>query len=132
VRRYLDRFPREQIGIWLYEDTRARPREFLCEVMDFLGVDSSFIPDTTRRYNEPHVAKFGKTKRMLRRFGVWQAIAGATPNRLRQRIRKAAHKAPGELTMSIADRATLVDYYHDDICRLEKLLGRDLTAWRTC
>jgi hypothetical protein len=132
VQRYFDRFPREQIGIWLYEDTRARPREFLGEVMEFLGVDSSFTPDTTRRYNEPHVSKFAKTKRMLRRFGVWQTVASATPNRLRQKIRKAAHKPASELVMSAEDRAMLVDYYYDDICRLEKLLHRDLTAWRTC
>jgi hypothetical protein len=132
VQRYLDRFPRERIGIWLYEDTRQRPREFLCEVMEFLGVDSSFTPDTTRRYNQPHVARFGKSKRFLRRLGVWQAVASATPSHLRQAIRKAAHKPPGAITMSAQDRAMLVGYYHEDICRLEKLLGRDLTAWRTC
>jgi hypothetical protein len=131
VQRYFDCFPREQIGIWFYEDTRARPHEYLREVMDFLGVDSSFQPDTSSRYNEPHVARFGKAKRMLRRLGVWQMLASATPHRLRQAVRKAAHHPAGELTMCAEDRAMMVDYYRDDVCRLEKMLGRDLTAWRT-
>jgi len=131
VQRYFDRFPRERIGIWLYEDTKTRPQEFLREVMQFLGVNSSFRPDTTKRYNEPRVARFGKAKRMLRRMGVWQMAASIAPDRVRHAVRKAAHRPASELTMSAEDRALMIDYYRDDICRLEKMLGRDLTAWRT-
>jgi hypothetical protein len=132
VQRYFDHFPREQTGIWLYEDTRARPREFMREVLGFLGVDSSFKPDTAQRYNEPRVAHMARTKRFLRRLGVWQMVANAAPKAVRQVVRKAAHRSTSELTMTYQDRAMMVDYYHDDICRLERMLGRDLTAWRTC
>ena len=131
VQRFFDRFPRQQIGIWFYEDTKARPQQFMREVLEFLNVDSSFRPDTARRYNEPRVARFGKAKRLLRRLGVWQMAATLAPAGVRHAVRKAAHRPTHTLTMSVEDRAMMVDYYHGDICRLEKLLGRDLSAWRT-
>jgi len=132
VQRYLDRFPPGQVGIWTYEETCSDPARFLVEVMDFLGVDSSFRPDMSRRHNQPHVALFPKAKRFLRRLGLWQVAAKSAPTTIHQMIRKAVHRPAGSLAMSSKDRAMLVDYYSGDICRLEKLIHRDLTAWRTC
>jgi hypothetical protein len=131
VQRYFDHFPRKQIGIWFYEETVKRPREFLREVLDFLGVDSAFTPDISKRHNQPHIARMVKPAQTLRRLGVWQMLRRATPAPMRGRLRGALYRPTGSVTMDAADRALMLDFYRGDIYRLEGLLNRDLSAWLT-
>ena len=79
VQRYLNRFPRERIGIWIYEETKTRPVEFMREVFEFLRVDSSFTPDMSKRYHEPQIARTVKANQILRRLGLWQMLKRMTP-----------------------------------------------------
>jgi hypothetical protein len=129
VQRYFDHFPRRQIGIWFYEETAKRPREFFREVLEFLGVDSTFAPDTSKRHNQPHIARMVKPAQALRRLGVWQMLRRATPAPLRARLRGALYRPTGSVTMDAADRSLMLDFYRGDIHRLEGLLNRDLSAW---
>ena len=43
--------------------------------------------------------------------------------------RKLLYRRPGTLRMSAKERACLVDFYRDDIRRLEGVLDRDLSGW---
>lgn len=43
---FLDLFPREQIGVWLYEEMR-QPQRLFQEVCRFIGVDDRFVPRFT-------------------------------------------------------------------------------------
>jgi hypothetical protein len=49
--RYLEHFSRAQVGIYLYEDLEARPMDLMADLYRFIGVDPSFIPDTSTRHN---------------------------------------------------------------------------------
>ena len=91
IRRYLAHFPSRQLHIALYEDYQRDPAGFYRGVLDFLGVDPDFVPDTSRRYRE-------------------------YPER-------------DIFELAPADRRFLVDHYRDDVVDLERLLGRDLSAW---
>jgi hypothetical protein len=129
VQRYLDHFPRDQIGIWLYEEAKTRPREFMREVLEFLGVDDAFTPDTSKRYNQPHIARMVKPNQILRRVGLWQMFKRFTPAPIKSFVRNAVYRPIGSVTMRPADRALMLDFYRNDIHRLEGILGRDLSAW---
>jgi len=129
VQRYFDRFPRNQIRIWVYEETRKRPLEFLREVLEFLDVDPAFVPDTSKRHNQPHIARMVKPAQALRRLGVWQMMRRVTPAPMRTRLRGALYRPTGSVRMDSADRALMLDFYRGDIHRLEGLLNRDLNAW---
>ena len=129
VQRYFDCFPRNQIRIWIYEETRKRPREFLREVLEFLEVDNAFAPDISKRHNQPHIARMVKPAQTLRRLGVWQMLRRLTPAPVRARLRCALYRPTGSVTMDAADRALMLDFYRSDIHRLEGLLNRDLNAW---
>jgi hypothetical protein len=131
VQRYLDHFPRGQIGIWLYEETKANPRKFLSEVLRFLGVDPTFSPDISQRHNESHITRLVRTSRLLRRTGVWELLKRVTPAPLWSRMRGAVYLPPGSRTLQPADRAILLDFYRQDIHRLEGILKRDLSLWRS-
>jgi hypothetical protein len=129
VRRYLDRFPRNQVGIWIYEEQQTRPHEFLREVLEFLEVDSTFTPDTTNRYNQPQIARHIKPNRLLRRMGVWPILKRLTPAPLKARVRDAVYRPNGQTVMQPEDRISMLEFYRADIHRLEAILGRDLSLW---
>jgi hypothetical protein len=129
VQRYLAHFPREQVGIWFYEETIPRQREFLSEVLKFLDVDSSHSLDTTKRYNEPLIARLIKPTQWLRRTGVWATAKRLTPKRLYPVMRRTIFKPTGSVSMTQEDRALILDFYRNDIHRLEEILGRKLNAW---
>ena len=129
VQRYLNVFPREQIRIWVYEETKLHPEEFMREVLEFLEVDTAFTPDITKRYNEPQIARMVGPKRVLQRMGIWQLLHRHTPARIKAQVRPAVYRPTGSLTMEPQDRALMLEFYRNDIHRLEEILDRDLSFW---
>jgi len=129
VQRYMDYFPREQIGIWIYEETKSRPHEFMRELLEFLEVDSSFSPDISKRYLEPQIARMVRPKQGLRRTGMWEVCKRLTPSPIKSLVRNAVYRPSGSVTMTAQDRGLMLDFYKKDIRRLEEILGRELTHW---
>jgi hypothetical protein len=129
LQRYLKCFPREQIGIWFYEEAKLRPREFMREVLEFLEVDSAFAPDTSKHYNQPQIARILAVNQALRRLGVWQMCKRITPAPVKSLVRNAVYRPIGSLKLAMEDRTWILDFYRSDIHRLEGILGRDLGAW---
>jgi hypothetical protein len=129
VERYLDHFPRKQIGIWIYEETRKDPREFLRQVFRFLEVDDSFSPDMTTRHNEPRVPRLAATGKPLRWARMTEFSRRILPAPIRIALRDAVYRQPGSVAMDPADRALMLDFYRSDIHKLEGILGRDLGLW---
>ncbi len=129
VQRYLDAFPKDQIGIWLYEDTKQQPKEFLSEVLNFLQVDPGFALDNSTRHLQPQVPRMASVSQVLRRNGVFTRLKNLTPAPLRPYFKSIAYRKTGSVKMPSRDRALLVDYYKEDIGKLANLLGRDLSNW---
>ena len=129
LQRYFAVFPREQIRVWLYEDTLAQPKDFHRQVMEFLQIETSFVPDSSKRYLELLVPKMpGITKAMIR-SGLWERMRAWTPASLRSLLRKAVYRQRRAVHLAQDDRRFLIDYYRDDILKLQQLLNRDLSAW---
>jgi hypothetical protein len=129
VQRYLKHFPREQIGIWFYEEAKIRPQEFMRELLEFLEVDSEFTPDTSKRYHEPQIARLLKPTQVMRRLGVLQMCKRITPAPILSFARTAVYRPHGSVKMTPEDRTLMLDFYRNDIRRLEEILGRDLGTW---
>lgn len=129
--RWLARFPREQLRIYLYEDFEARPQEVLQDTFGFLGVATDHCPDTSKRHNES-----GQISNPLWRFvwtrshGLQRALRPLLPKALRLRISGFFTSRPKQqLEFSDDLRRTLIDVYREDITELQRLLGRDLSHW---
>jgi hypothetical protein len=58
---WLERFPPERVGIFLYEDLKADPREFLIRAADWLGLGRSLVPpgSATRGRNANAITAVG-------------------------------------------------------------------------
>ena len=122
VKRYLERFPRERVRIYLYEDYQNEPRRMLEDIFRLLSVDFTFVPNMTQKRLEARVPRSPLIGRLLRKCGF---LGGSRLGALRPFF----FKNRAALAMEPADRAYLVDFYRDDIRKLSRLLSRDLNAW---
>jgi hypothetical protein len=125
VRRYFAHFPREQVGVYFYEDYARSPIPLVQDIFRFLSVDPSFEPDLSMRHAIPLVPR----SYFLRRLGVWESVKNWIPPGLRKRLRRVAFRSREALVVEPDDRARLLEYYRKDIRNLASLLDRDLSAW---
>jgi hypothetical protein len=129
VKRFLELFPSESVLILWYEQYQTRQLETLADIFRFLNVDTTFVPDTSRRYLEPRIPRFTAISHLLRKHGAWQRGEDSAPNLLRSLWRHLFFRQRSSVTMDAKDREWLDEYYGEDVRKLSSLLERDLTAW---
>jgi hypothetical protein len=129
VKRYLARFPRERIRIYWYEEAWKQPDRLFQDLFEFLGVDSSFRPDTSQRSLERIAPRFPRLNHATKRFELAHRLNAIVPMTVRRPIRRVLFRNGRGGVMSPQDRQFLIDYYRDDITKLSALLNRDLTHW---
>ena len=88
VKRYLDRFPQNNIRIYWYEEAWGRPDRLLADLFQFLDVDSTFCPDTSRKSLEQKAPRFPTINYAAKRFYITHWLNEAIPSRLRPPIIK--------------------------------------------
>ena len=136
--RYYEVFGREQIRVYLYEDLNDDPLDVLRDMYAFLGVESTFVPEVSGRYNVSGVPKSRRLHTLhsfLRgRSPVKSALKPLLPKRLRRWLVKGLLRSlqtrnlvkpplPEEV------RGHLVEAYREDVLKLQGLIGRDLSKW---
>jgi len=129
ILRYFKAFPRAQIHILLYDELVRAPAAAVAHLYDFLGVNPGFLPDLSRRHNEPAVPKFVGISYLLKQSGAWRYLRNLVPRPPGPWLRSVMFRSRGSLRMEPSDRAFLTDYYREDIRALAALLDRDLTSW---
>jgi hypothetical protein len=129
LKRYLDIFPRDQIKIYLFDDFKKDPARIMADLYGFLGVDTSFVLDTSVRHNPAAVPKLRLLNRLFYNRPLIRFANATLPNlkgmlrRVRQLNLESAPKLPPDL------RAQLLKLYREDILKLQELLDRDLSIW---
>ncbi|MFN5513343.1 MAG: sulfotransferase family protein [Cyanobacteriota bacterium] len=127
LQHYYDRFPREQIRVYLYEDLRQNALGLIQTIFSFLGVDSSFSPDMTIRPNKSGMPKNKLLHGLLTRPNPLKSLLKPLfPAQLRQKIQHNNLTTP-ELAPEV--RAELKARYREDILHCQALMGRDLSTW---
>lgn len=129
---YIDHFPREHVAIHLFEDFARSTSATMREVCRFLGVDDGFAFDLSRIHNQ------GGGRIRNRSMGrLWAAseplrrgLRPFLPKGLRDRAFRKVTADSEPVPMSTATRRRLREVYADDVARLAKLTGRDLSHWR--
>lgn len=130
VKAYIEVFPREQVGIWLYEQLRHEPGKFYGEVCRFIGVDDE-IPISLARSNASF-SRVGPLKRLLTRLpGTRYIRRKLLPAGFRAKIQSWDRDFWGKpIMMKPETRIQLQAYFQDDIFKIQKLLPElDFTNW---
>ncbi len=135
LKRYYDRFPAEQIKIYLFDDLVKDSDALMQDLFTFIGVDSNFKPDTEKRHNVSGAPKNAALYRLLKEKNPLRSAAAAVlklflPVNARQNLRSRLIKQNlSRPTLQPEHRQQLIDIYRDDILKTQDLLQRDLSNW---
>lgn len=135
VIRYYRIFPKEKIMIIIYDDFKKHPLEVVQQIFNFLGVDPSFVPDMSSKPNVSGVPKIPFLQNFMN-------LIFSKPNPIRSMSRKLIpestrwrftsflrNKNLSHQPMPNDCRQLLFSAFDDDILKLQRLLGRDLSCW---
>ena len=129
---YFNLFPKENIKILLFEDLVKNPIKTTQEIFKFLNIDSSFIPNTSKKANVSGTPKgiFGWLIMKLRYYNLIPNIqfSNYLPDFMIQFIFNSAYKKANPLPPVLKKRLTNT-FYKEDILKLEKLIGKNLQHW---
>jgi hypothetical protein len=131
LERYLQAFPREQIHVVVFEDLRSDPSGTYGRALRFLGVEPLgrlALPaaNRSRTVRSEAVRRWiGRVPRRWKQALPWSVRAG-----LRRAIRRVnlPERPRSGLDPALARR--LRDACRPEVEKLERLLDRDLSAWR--
>ena len=130
LKRFFDQFPRQQIKVYIFDEFKKDSGKVIADLFGFLGVDPSFIPDTSIKHNPAAVPKVRILNRLFFDPTLIRLTKAVLPQgvqemakQIQQRNLKPAPKLPPDL------RARLLDIYREDILQLERLLDKDLSSW---
>jgi hypothetical protein len=133
LERWLDTFGRDRVAVYLDEDLRAVPERVMAALYAFLGVDPAFRPDLTTKHNVGKgMPRSAAVQRLIFRDSPLKRLAQRLlPRALRRRGVGALVRLnrAGRPTLTPEERREFAAVYRDDVRRLERLLGRDLSAW---
>lgn len=130
LKRYFDIFPRDQIKIYIFEEFKQDPAKIMIDLFDFLGVNTNFVPDTSVKYNPAGVPMSRLLNRLSFDPTLVRTVKSILPEivlGIAKRVRGKTMKTPPKFPKDL--RAELLDYYRDDIHKLEVLLDQDLSIW---
>ena len=132
LQRYYDLFPSEKIKVYLFEDIIKSPKETLKDIFKFLEVDENVEIDTSNKSNVSGIPKgiLGFVLKKMRFYNLMPkfTISEYLPSRLLHFIFKSVYKEPEKLSAEFRKELTH-KYYKEEIPKLEKLIGRDLSKW---
>lgn len=138
LKHYIDKFGSEQVKVYLYEDLCQAPTKFMQSMYGFLGVDPTFDPDMSHRAQQGKLPKNQAVNNILRTKNPIRTAAANTlkiflPFEVRQSLRNQLLEINSidkkQIPLSPQERKLLVNYYRDDILKLQDLINRDLSNW---
>lgn len=128
IPRYLDRFSREQMLFVLQDDLDRDPARVFHDIFDFIGVDPTFLPDLRHRTNASGIPQHDTLFRTIKSAG--RTVKRLVPERWATRLSGSAHDMLlTRPSMLDSTRASLTQYFHDDIEVTQRLIQRDLSEW---
>lgn len=134
IKRYFEVFDKGKIRIYFYEDLCNKPLALLKDIFTFLEVDYNFIPDVSFKANPTWMPKNEFIRKIFFRYNIFREVRSKFlpfiyPKHLGVyfNIKESLFEPPPLLPFGL--RRQLVDYYRDDILKLQDLIKKDLTEW---
>jgi hypothetical protein len=130
LRRYYDRFPREQMRIILFDDLRRDAAATVADLYRTLGVDPTFVPSFDTPHNVGGVPSNMAIERLLTSSRIRSIVEPVLPRRVadlarRLRTRNLAKAPPLPAEM----RRGLSTWFEEDVRATSRLIGRSLEPW---
>ena len=128
--RYFDRFPRERIHIFLFDDFRSDVLGCVRDLYRAIGVYPGFVPDLDTPHNIGGMPANRTLEKVFTSGSVKKALEPWIPRRaadMARRLRtRNLRKAP---PLPEGLKAELSLHFRDDIAMTSELIGRNLDHW---
>lgn len=133
VLRYLEHFPSDRVRVYLFEELVQDPKGLTRDFFAFLGVNPDHPISTEGVFNPAARYRSRALARVLQesfpgRSLLKRALSGRAHGLKLSLERLNAERPPAMLPET---RARLIERFHPDLERLQKILGRDLSPWRS-
>jgi len=123
IKRYQDNF--KDVKIVLLDDIVKDQKKVYKEIMKFLEIDSTFVPDF-KRENENKTVKY-KSLKVFKKFPfVWLVAKKIVPNKIYRNMVGKVLKETKRIPMDLELRERLKAKFEPEVVKLSKLLKRDL------
>lgn len=128
---YFDRFPPQQIRVYLYEEWNEQPERVLRDLFEFLGVDDKVIIEPRRAnvtfsYRHSWLQRFLNEPTQPRQL-LELILHGRLRARVYGKLRAYNRRQPPAFDAKL--RRDLTERYRRDIEQLQTLINRDLSHW---
>jgi Sulfotransferase family len=123
---YYKLFDKNQIHICLNEDLQRDATKTLQNIFSYLGVEDTFVPDTSVKAGASGIPKNKFLYWLSRQKSIKSVLKPLLPKGIGQTFEKHMLTKP---KLSPELRQELIEVYRDDILKLQDLIQRDLSAW---
>lgn len=130
---WFERFGRDNVGVFLFDDLKRDIQAFSEQAVDFLGLDVAKLPPVSGgvRRNEyvaarSRVASKLAGNRVLKRG--WRKLKGIGMAPNPAGIKRVLYKSQPKPEIDPETASLLAAHYRDDIARLEAVLGEELPS----
>ncbi|MGG6238267.1 sulfotransferase family protein [Nodosilinea sp. AN01ver1] len=131
VNRYYKLFEHDKIKIILWDDLNQNPQAVCAEVFDFLAVDPGFVPELSRANKSLKPRNLTLNRYVFKNRSLKKRIRSLLPTEtyaaFSKPLKKIFYTQKDPIQPQL--KAQLRNCYHDDICKLERLISRDLSHW---
>ncbi|MEQ9371897.1 MAG: sulfotransferase [Coleofasciculus chthonoplastes F3-SA18-01] len=135
LKKYFDLFNREQIKNFLYDDIVHRKAEFFRELLNFIGVDSSFEFDFQQRYHKGKLRVDNTSRKTLTTIvdsqnnlkNIFKMILKPIVPQIKSFLEKKQEQPLPPLSDHV--RTEIINFYRDDIIQLQELTGLNCSHW---
>ncbi len=134
LKRYFDTFDHEQIRVYLFEDLHKNPVGLLQDIFQFIGVDNSFVPNTSMKAKVSRVPKNRTLQNFLEKPNLIKDVLRLVlPANFRKPMAARTYRKniSDQPKLSPEIRQQLIQVYQEDILHLQDLIQRDLSKWLT-
>lgn len=135
IKNYLDTFEPQQVKVLLFDSLVKNNQKFFLDFFEFIGVDQTFLPDTSFivRKGGQEIQKDLRQKISSNPF-LQVTVKPIIKKFTNQKQRYAWNKKINNVFVKkehLSDdlKASLMDYYSEDILKTQELLNIDLSHW---
>lgn len=134
LNRYFNTFSRQQIKVYLFEEFKNNPQAVLNNIFEFLGVDETFSPDMSVRYNVSAMPRSQALNEAIFKPGLAKSTfrlicPPKIRHRITQQIKLWNYNGFQKPQMSEENEYYLKQLFREDILKLQDLIQKDLTHW---
>ncbi|MCB0736070.1 MAG: sulfotransferase [Bacteroidetes bacterium] len=122
-------FDNNNLKVVLYEEFKANPNSTLCDICNYLSVNTHFKFNTRKQANSARMPRNNAINQLLVNSGILSTLKRVTPREFRAVGTKVLYSSSTMPNMREDEKSFLRDYYRKDVESLSNILSLNLNKY---